>query len=160
MPATRLPLEPPGLLWRVLRTLWLVTRLRCPVCGLGRLRGRGLRVNARCLACGVVFERSPGEFTGGMGLNSVATCFGVGALAFWVGYSDIPLELGMAIVALFAVAFPILFYVHSRALWVGILHIAGLVQRDEGADPEPVIRPWPQASSGNAPQPRGPREAG
>jgi uncharacterized protein (DUF983 family) len=145
MPATRLPLEPPGLVWRVLRTLWLVTRLRCPVCGLGRLRGRGLRVNARCGVCGVVFERSPGEFTGGMGLNSVATCVGVGALAFWVGYSDIPLALGMAGVALFAVVFPILFYVHSRALWVGILHVTGLVQRDEAADPEPVIRPWPES---------------
>ncbi len=136
------PLEPPSFAWRVLRTAWLVVRMRCPSCGLGRLSSGLFSILPRCTACGVVFERAPGEFTGGMGLNSVATCFGIALLSFWVGYSSLPLVVGMPLVALFAVVFPIAFYRHSRALWIGLIHLAGLVHRDEAADPEPVIRPW------------------
>lgn len=47
------------------------------------------------------------------------------------------------LVALFAIGFPIAFYRHSRALWIGIIHLAGFVHRDDAAEPEPVIRPWP-----------------
>lgn len=55
---------------RVLRTLWRVARLGCPVCGLGRLSDGFFRIRPRCEVCGVAFERLPGEFTGGMGLNA------------------------------------------------------------------------------------------
>ncbi len=125
----------------ILRTMLRVTLLRCPDCGLGRLSSGPLSVRERCAVCDVAFERSPGEFTGGMGLNSVFTCAGVAALSLWVGIAGIP--HGLWLVALFAVVFPIAFYRHSRALWVGIIHLAGFVHRDDAAEPEPVIRPWP-----------------
>jgi hypothetical protein len=64
MRRARSPLDEPGLLWRALRTGWLVTRLRCPVCGLGRLSDGPFRMRERCEACDVRFERAAGEFTG------------------------------------------------------------------------------------------------
>lgn len=134
---------------RVARTLWRVVRLRCPVCGLGRLSDGPFRMRERCEACDVAFERLPGEFTGGMGLNSLVTCAGVAALSLWVGIAGVP--HGLWLVALFAVVFPIAFYRHSRALWIGIIHVSGFVHRDEAADPEPVIRPWPESASWQSP---------
>ncbi|HEX7127266.1 MAG TPA: DUF983 domain-containing protein [Thermodesulfobacteriota bacterium] len=131
---------------RVARVMWLVLRLRCPACGLGPLSDGPFRMRARCSACHVAFERLPGEFTGGMGLNSLVTCSGIAALSIWVGVARVP--YGLWLVALFAAVFPIAFYRHSRALWIGIIHIAGFVHRDEGADPEPVVRPWPEERSG------------
>lgn len=133
-------IEPPGA-DRMLRTLWRVLRLRCPVCGRGRLSDGFFHIRPRCEVCGVAFERLPGEFTGGMGINAVLTCFGVAALSLWVGIADVP--YGFLVVVLFAVVFPIVFYRHSRALWIGIIYLSGLVHQDEAADPEPVIRPWP-----------------
>lgn len=135
---------------RVLRTLWRVARLRCPVCGFGRVSDGFFRIRPRCEVCGVAFERFPGEFTGGMGLNAVVTCFGIAALSLWVGIARVP--HGLLVVATFAVLFPILFYRHSRALWIGVLYVTGLVHRDEAADPEPVIRPWPD-EPGRRPRP-------
>lgn len=133
-------MEPPGFR-SILGTLVRVMLLRCPNCGRGRLSDGFFRMRQRCDVCGVVFERSPGEFTGAMGINSVVTCAGIAVLSLWVGMTGVP--HGLWLVALFAIVFPILFYRHSRALWIGIIYLAGFVHRDEAAEPEPVIRPWP-----------------
>jgi uncharacterized protein (DUF983 family) len=134
-------IEPPGL-GRIARTFARVLRFRCPNCGRGRLRAGGFRMRHRCTECGVVYERAIGEFSGGMGLNTLATCFGVAALALWVGMSDLSAWAAGLLVTAFAVTFPIAFYLHSRAVWIGILYLAHLVHGDERADAEIVIKPW------------------
>lgn len=142
-------LDPPGFAWRALRTCWLVLRLRCPSCGLGRMSAAFLALNERCQACGVVFERDPGEVTGGIFVNSMATTLGICLLAGWLAfYGPVPLRWTTPVCIAFAVVFPVLFYRHSRAIWIGLLHLCGLVHRDEAADPEPRPRPWPSAGPG------------
>lgn len=106
-------------------------------------------LHPRCLVCGVVFERDPGEVTGGIWVNSMATTLGICGLAVWLEfYTALPRGLLTPIVVVFALVFPIVFYRHSRALWIAVLHVTGLVHRDEAADPEPVIRPWPPEGPG------------
>jgi uncharacterized protein (DUF983 family) len=148
-------LDRPSFAWRALRTVWLVLRLRCPVCGLGRIATGPFTVSACCGACGVTFERDPGEVTGGIWVNSFATTLGICTLALWLEIArPLPPVLETPFVVLFAAAFPLAFYRHSRALWIGLLHVTGLVHRDEAADPEPVIHPWPSdRGGGGAPPP-------
>jgi uncharacterized protein (DUF983 family) len=136
-------LDRPSFAWRALRTAWLVVRLRCPVCGLGPLAAGWFTLHRSCGACGVTFERDPGEVTGGICVNSLATSLGICALALWLFLDEhVPPALETPLVLVFGLAFPLLFYRHSRAIWIGLLHVTGLVHRDEAADPEPVIRPW------------------
>ncbi len=144
-------LDRPSATWRILRTAWLVARLRCPSCGLGRMGEGGLAIHPRCPVCGVVFERDPGEVAGGIWMNSMATTAGICALAVWLEFfTNVPRALLTPIVVAFAAVFPIAFYRHSRAIWIGVLHVTGLVHRDEAADPEPVIRPWPPDGPGGS----------
>ncbi len=104
-------------------------------------------LHRRCGACGVVFERDPGEVMGGVFVNSMVTTLAICALAGWLEfYSPVPRGWATPIVIGFAALFPILFYRHSRAFWIGLLHLTGLVHRDEAADPEPRISPWPSSS--------------
>lgn len=137
-----------------MRTFWLVLRLRCPSCGLGRMADGFFALGRSCVVCGVAFERDPGEVTGGICVNSMATTAGICALAFWLELSRAaPRGFETPITVAFAIVFPIVFYRHSRALWIGVLHLTGLVHRDEAADPEPVIRPWPPDDGGGGPGP-------
>jgi uncharacterized protein (DUF983 family) len=147
-------LDRPSFTWRAFRTAWLVVRLRCPSCGLGRMASSRVTLHDRCPVCGVAFERDPGEVAGGICVNSFATTLGICALAVWLEfYSGVPPSLTTPLVVLFALVFPIAFYRHSRALWIGVLHLAGQVHRDEAADPEPVIRPWPPSDPGGGSPP-------
>ncbi|HEY8370034.1 MAG TPA: DUF983 domain-containing protein [Thermodesulfobacteriota bacterium] len=142
-------LDRPSVGWRLLRTACLVARLRCPSCGLGRMGAGGLAIHRRCPVCGVVFERDPGEVAGGIWVNSMATTLGICGLATYLEFfTALPRALLTPLVVLFAAVFPVAFYRHSRAVWIGVLHMAGLVHRDEAADPEPVIRPWPPDGGG------------
>ncbi len=145
-------LDRPSVTWRVLRTAWLVTRLHCPSCGLGAIGAGPFAIRPRCLVCGVVFERDPGEVAGGIWINSIATTAGICGLAVWLEFfTNVPRVLETPLVLLFAALFPVVFYRHSRAIWIGVLHVTGLVHRDEAADPDPVIRPWPPDGPGGGP---------
>ena len=78
-----------------------------------------------CPVCALEFERASGEITGGMGINTVATCvLEVGlVIAFLLTPSPLALEIGALV--LVGVAFPILFYRSSRGLWVSLLYLTG-----------------------------------
>ena len=78
-----------------------------------------------CPVCALEFERASGEITGGMGINTVATCvLEVGlVIAFLLAPSPLALEIGALV--LVGVAFPILFYRSSRGLWVSLLYLTG-----------------------------------
>lgn len=95
-------------------------RLRCPVCGTGRLFRGLFAMYERCPDCQLVFEREQGFFLGAIYFN-----YGVTSILALVAYPVLrilqlgpektPLLATMAIVLLF----PIWFFRYSRSLWLG-----------------------------------------
>jgi Protein of unknown function (DUF983) len=87
---------------------------------------RGFQMYAACPVCGLRFERSSGEITGGMGFNIVFTLIVVIVGALWGGLNPavplLPLLLGLG---LFALLFPIVFYRSSRGMWAAVLFVTG-----------------------------------
>ncbi|GIV97423.1 MAG: hypothetical protein KatS3mg057_2080 [Herpetosiphonaceae bacterium] len=105
--------------------------LRCPHCKTGHMFRTMFEMYPVCPDCGVVFERDPGEITGGMGINISVTMF-----VFFVGFilmnalTSISLVVQLLIWIPFMIVFPILFYPCSRGLWVSILYLTGNVYRE------------------------------
>lgn len=101
-------------------------RARCPACGEGRIFEHPLssplrfRGRATCAACGWRLERGPGHWVGGTEINILAT-YGIAVPLF----TAVVLLFGLSAVtltatALFTVAFPLLTYRHSRALFFAL----------------------------------------
>jgi uncharacterized protein (DUF983 family) len=95
-------------------------RLRCPVCGRGKLFRGWLRMNETCSACGAKFERESGFFLGSIYIN-----YGLTALIVAIAY---PLLLFNEVVdervllagtLVFVILFPIWFFRYARSLWLG-----------------------------------------
>lgn len=107
-------------------------RLRCPVCEQGRLFEGWFTMHCLCPHCHVRFERHSGEVTGGMTISIVVT-----SLIFLIGYSlseiflDWPTWLQLLLWGSYALVAPLIFYRHSRALWVACLHLSGDVYWDK-----------------------------
>ena len=49
---------------RYRKLVWRALRLRCPLCGEGKLFRGYWKSHAECSSCGVTFEREPGFFSG------------------------------------------------------------------------------------------------
>lgn len=74
----------------------------------------------------MAFERSSGEITGGMGINTIVTLLIVVCGGVFVGVSpSLPLVPSVSILLLVAIIFPIAFYPISRGLWASILYLTG-----------------------------------
>jgi|SRR4051794_4638762 uncharacterized protein (DUF983 family) len=112
-------------MFRLLRALFDGLILRCPRCHTGRMF-TGFTMNQTCPVCGLPFERSAGETTGGMGINIVVTLVVIVVCALIFGLNPsvplLPLLVGLA---LFAILFPIAFYRSSRGTWAGFLYFIG-----------------------------------
>ena len=99
-------------------------RLRCPVCGRGKLFRRWFAMYTQCPVCSFHFEREEGYFTGAMAVNLIIAELLLTAAA-------IPLALQPWISLLWLLVFgvglavlvPLLFYRHSRSLWMSIDHM-------------------------------------
>ena len=111
---------------RFLRALLDGLLLRCPRCHVGKMFARGFAMHQSCPRCGLEFERSTGEITGGMGVNTVVTLLviTIGSLVFGLN-PDVPLGPLLLGLALFAILFPILFYRSSRGIWASVLYLTG-----------------------------------
>lgn len=111
---------------RIFRAVWDGLILRCPRCHTGRMFSSFFTMRPACTVCGLPFERSSGEITGGMGINISVTLLIVIVGALIIGLDPslplLPLLLGLLIVG---VVFPIVFYPSSRGLWAGILYLTG-----------------------------------
>ena len=103
--------------WTLLRRSLL---LRCPYCGQGPLFEGLLTMRKSCPHCGLVYEREPGFFLGSIYFN-----YGLTALVVVIFY---PILLFNRLVPesrlllgafAFVVVFPMLFFRHARALWLG-----------------------------------------
>jgi uncharacterized protein (DUF983 family) len=113
---------------RVLGALLCGLLLICPVCRRGRMSRSLFRLRERCPSCGVVFERDPGEMTGGMAINMVLTSIlGVAGAIYGALFSGLAMGLVAVLLAVATVGFALCFHRHARGLWVGLLHVTGAI---------------------------------
>ena len=111
---------------RLIRALFDGLILRCPRCRRGRMFERGFTMHRTCPVCGLEFERSVGEITGGMGINTVVTLLVITVCSLVFGLNtSIPLLPLLLVLGAFAIIFPIAFYRSSRGMWAGFLYITG-----------------------------------
>lgn len=99
-------------------------RLRCPECGLGRLYRSPFRMHAQCDYCDLIYEREQGYFIGAIYLNVIATeSLLLGTLLIYgLITGKVDQSVLTALIAL-ALTLPLIFFHHSRSLWLSIDHI-------------------------------------
>ena len=98
--------------------LWRGLRLRCPRCGVGKLFRRGYQMYESCGACGWVFEREEGYWTGAIAVNLVVTEALIFGVIFPLLILQVSVVLTLIVGALLAILTPLLFYRHSKSLWM------------------------------------------
>ena len=115
----------------IILTLWRCLKLLCPACGNASIVERPFNLKHRCTACEVVFKREEGFFIGAIMANVLATEATI-LVAYFICLLLISNEQTMlTILFIVGVAFPLAFYHHSWALWLGMDHlIEGLPKRD------------------------------
>ena len=113
-------------------------RLRCPDCGKTRLFERFFKMNRNCAHCNLSFEREQGFYLGAIYFN-----YGFTALVVAIVYpvlvfaQRVSPNAGLLVCMSFAVMLPVLFFRHSRSLWLAF---------DQFIDPQPVDRSDESAS--------------
>ncbi len=106
--------------------------LRCPVCGRGKLFSGLLKMNQQCPYCHFTFEREEGYFTSSMAINLVVSELLVTAFALPLAANQsVPIVPVLLIGAPLALLLPVLFFPHSRSLWLAIDHYLHPLHRDE-----------------------------
>jgi uncharacterized protein (DUF983 family) len=108
----------------ILNTLGHCLKLRCPVCGRASIVERPFNLKHTCSACGVIFKREEGFFVGAIMANVVATEVLI-LIAYFACVVFTNLGEGTMLTILFAigVSFPLAFYHHAWALWLGMDHL-------------------------------------
>jgi uncharacterized protein (DUF983 family) len=95
-------------------------RLRCPLCGGGRLFRNWILMHERCPHCGVKFEREPGFFLGSIYINYGLTALLVAIAYPLLSFNNLaPKGLLLAGSLAFVVIFPLLLFPWARSLWLG-----------------------------------------
>lgn len=103
--------------------VWRGLRLRCPVCGKGKLFRTYFAMYDHCSCCGVGFSREHGQWVGSLDINTLLT-----AVVLMAGVAfgpDWPIATSLAVWCTAAVVFPILSFRFSRGLWTAIVHLTG-----------------------------------
>lgn len=94
-------------------------RLRCPRCGVGPLYRKPFGMYANCRHCGLKFEREQGYFIGAMYINYAATvAIAVPGFFLLDVCTSMNINQQLALWVPFAVVFPLMFFHHSRSLWL------------------------------------------
>lgn len=107
--------------WR--KVCWRGLKLRCPVCGQGKLFRTYFRMHERCGRCGVAFAREHGQWVGSLDINTLLTAL---VLMAGVGFGPLwPLKTSLIVWCSAAVIFPIATFRFSRGLWTAIVHLSG-----------------------------------
>ena len=94
-------------------------KLRCPRCGGGKLFRRFFEMEPSCPACGLSFHPESGYYVGAMYVNYFTTVALALPLAL-VLLGRVPAPVLVAPLVAFGVLFPVVFFRHSRSLWLGI----------------------------------------
>jgi uncharacterized protein (DUF983 family) len=107
--------------WRIV--VWRGLRLRCPVCGQGRLFRTYFTMYEKCSSCGVGFAREHGQWVGSLDINTFVVAF---ALMIGVGFAPLgSLQVSLAIWLTAAIVVPLITFRFSRGLWTAIVHLTG-----------------------------------
>lgn len=103
--------------------VWRACRLKCCVCGQGRLFQHWTKIVERCPRCGYLFERAEGQYIGAVGMNTVIT-FGLLLVTLVVGFVTTAPHTPAVTLSLVglgvAVVFPVIFYPFSKTTWTAI----------------------------------------
>ena len=98
-------------------------RLRCPRCGVGRLYAKPFKMCDNCSHCELKFEREQGYFIGAIYINYTATvAIAVPGFFLLDAFTAMTIHQQLALWVPFAVVFPLLFFHHSRSLWLVLDH--------------------------------------
>jgi uncharacterized protein (DUF983 family) len=108
--------------WR--RTRRILTRslkLQCPACGETPLYQSPFRMWSHCSNCGYIFEREQGYFIGAIYANVIATeTVLVAVYLALLLFTALTNEATTYLLLIIGVTFPLIFFHHSRSLWLGI----------------------------------------
>lgn len=116
----------------ILQTLWWCLKLQCPVCGRDSVVARPFHIKERCSTCQAIFKREEGFFVGAIMANVLATEATI-LITYFVSLFLISNEQTMlTILFIVGVAFPLFFYHHSWALWLGMDHLIEGLPRSVG----------------------------
>lgn len=98
-------------------------RLRCPRCGQGMLYAKPFNMHEHCANCALKFEREQGYFIGAIYINYAAT-IAIAVPGFFLldTFTGININQQLALWIPFAVIFPLIFFHHSRSLWLVLDH--------------------------------------
>jgi uncharacterized protein (DUF983 family) len=97
--------------------------LHCPVCGKGNIFKGTFSMYEQCPVCHFTFEREEGYFSSSMAINLVLSELIVTAVVIPLAANPgIPIINTLLWCTPLAVLLPILFYHHSRSLWMSIDH--------------------------------------
>lgn len=109
---------------RAIRLLVRGLRLRCPRCGARSLFRTWFTMHERCAVCHLRFEREQGYFLGAIyinyGVTVVLALIGSFALEYW---SRPSLTQQLVLWIGFCSLFPVVFFRHSRGLWLAFDYI-------------------------------------
>jgi uncharacterized protein (DUF983 family) len=109
---------------RVFPTLRSALLLRCPRCGAGGVFDGLFHMRAECSECRLKFEREQGFFVGAIYVNYAFTVLIATAGFFLLDhYAQLSLPRQLALWGAFAIVFPIVFFRHSRSLWLGVAYL-------------------------------------
>ncbi len=103
--------------------LWRAVRLRCPVCGRGKLFAGAFRMKGQCEHCGLVYQREPGYFLGSIYVNYglTAVLVGIGFVALSLSGAMTERQAFLAVLA-FSFVFPLWFFRYARSIWLAMDH--------------------------------------
>jgi hypothetical protein len=105
-------------------TLSRCLKLKCPVCGGDSIVRRPFNLKHRCESCRAVFKREEGFFVGAIMANVVATeVFILVIYLACLTLTNFQDSTMLTILFVMAIAFPLAFYHHAWALWLGIDHL-------------------------------------
>ena len=114
----------------IILTLWRSLKLQCPACGHATIVERAFNIRRGCPICEVIFKREEGFFIGAIMANVVAT----EVLIIIVYLASLLLNfderITLAILFVVGVTFPLAFYHHSWALWLGLDHLIEGLSRE------------------------------
>ncbi len=99
-------------------------RLRCPVCGQGKIFRGVFATYEYCPYCHFKYEREPGYYTGAIAVNLVFCELLIAAICIPLAVDQsIPLIPLIIVGASMPVLFPLLLFRHTKGLWMAIDHM-------------------------------------
>lgn len=113
----------------LIQLLWRAVRLRCPKCGESPIFRGWFGMHEHCATCGRKFNRDPGYLLGSIYFNYGITATLVVAAYFAIYFSEVfSHQVGLGILSVFCLVFPLWFFRYARSLWIAF---------DEKFDPWP-----------------------